>query len=72
MIDPNKDVKLRPWTPEEAIGKTIKFKTFDQCFLITHANKDCFNFAGYNYSPKEVLQHCEQINGKPCGEVENE
>lgn len=72
MSDTQPTGNLRPWTHEEAIGKAIKFKTFDHSFLITHANEKAFSFSGYNYSPAEVLKHCVQVNGQPCGAIENE
>ena len=59
--------QLRPWTHGEAVGKAIKFKGFDQSFLITHANGTAFEFAGYTRSPREVLLYCEQLDGAPCG-----
>lgn len=64
--------KLRPWTPEEAIGKCVRHKTVNGLFQITLADHDGANLGGglRSHSYKELLAVCEQLDGSPCGVME--
>lgn len=67
--------KLRPWTPEEALGQKVRMKDrrIKHLWTITFtAEKGSFvgttpgNHAGENL-PSWYLTNCETIDGKPCG-----
>ena len=65
--------KLRPWKPEESIGKVVKFKNLktDDLFLIVSANNDEAFFAQRkeiaDMSYVNLLYDYLQLDGSPCG-----
>jgi len=64
--------KLRPWKPEEAIGKVVKHKK-DTLIVVVSA---VILFKGFAESLgwhdfQWYLENCECLDGSPCGVVEN-
>jgi hypothetical protein len=71
--------ELRPWTPEEGIGKVVRNKVTKNLYLIVAHHAAAGRFvtvaAGgegfYTNTPEELLHFAEQPDGSPCGvEVE--
>lgn len=61
--------KLRPWKPEEAIGKVVRNKKDRELTLIWRAvPKECSAYGPIPYS--ELLSDFEQLDGSPCGVME--
>jgi hypothetical protein len=59
--------KLRPWTPEEAIGKVVKSRNGSDIFMITSVIDGSFCGKNLMASPELVLAECTQLDGSPCG-----
>jgi len=64
-----KQLKYRPWTHEEAIGKTVRV---NGKHLITGSGSgecsDMLNLEGWGVSDADTLLKCfVQLNGEPCG-----
>ena len=66
--------RLRPWKPEEAIGKVIRNKN-PKCYIstVTDSSIDCFYTVTHGWRSCEwYLENCEQLDGSPCGVMEGE
>ena len=66
---------LRPWKPEEAVGKIIKEKKTGHIGMVIewhNQNKTFWVTALGNYhSANELLNNWEQLDGSPCGVANN-
>lgn len=64
--------KLRPWKPEEAIGKHVQHKNGRGLAIVhtvDHSGCSAGSFGNYSYT--ELLDLFTQLDGSPCG-VEEE
>ena len=61
--------KLRPWTPEEAIGKVVRGKITRYCWVVVYAGGDSVAVGTMKetMSMDLLLRSHEQLNGDPCG-----
>lgn len=59
---------LRPWKPEESVGKIIKHKVTGAVTVVTYHRDDriCLGYST-EFFPLEKLEEFEQLDGKPCG-----
>lgn len=63
--------KCRPWTPDEAIGKTVRHKGSGTIYLITSCDSNAATMHGTcDYSYQTILTHYTQLDGSPCGVLE--
>lgn len=61
--------KLRPWTHDEAIGKTVTEKAMPNLKLqcITCTTPHYFTIGDKQFTPQSTLDIFVQPDGKPCG-----
>lgn len=58
---------LRPWKPEEAIGKIVKHKGSKSMFCINEANAAGALLGGGVHTYGDILAHYECLDGSLCG-----
>jgi len=63
--------KFRPWTPEECVGKKIRYKRAPfRVAIITSATAGTINSdLNADGNNQWYLENCEQLDGSPCGIV---
>lgn len=68
--------KLRPWKPEEAVGKIVRVKSNkDHCWIIAVASGNSYKAVAANgfisnMTPEWYLDNCECLDSSPCGVME--
>ena len=66
---PQKPLAIRPWKPEEAIGKVVREKGgCEMVFVVAMADADgWWQTTTRQWSWKRILADYEQLDGSPCG-----
>ncbi len=73
LYRPAPEPKLRPWKPEEGVGKVVRSKKVASVFWLVagFANAE-FKLGIFSFSPELLLEQFEQLDGKPCGVDESQ
>jgi len=64
--------KLRPWKPEEAVGKVVRLKNDHRYVsIITGVESNIFiSSINVTRDAQWYLENCECLDGSPCGVME--
>lgn len=72
-VPPKKEKRWRPWTAEEARGKWVREKISGSTWAINGVASDGrFHIGCCYFSPQKTMERFEQLNGEPCGTLEEE